>query len=345
MSTLSKLSTTVSDLREDRTRLLLFALDNLIWPILLVAFVVFSVLLPEIFTQYQNIEFLLYTSAGLGAITLAEGICLISGNFDLSVGSVAGFSAMAAALFLTEWFPAAPGIVGIVVILVVGGAIGFLNGVSIAKFDVNPFLQTLSTLIIFEGAILVLSSRSVYGLPASYLWLGGGDLTLGGLFPQGMPIAVFFMLALFVIVWFMLTKTRFGRAVYAVGGDEESAAEAGIDTDRVVIVVFVLSGMLSATGGLLLTGFNGGATPTLGTAQLFPAFTAAVIGGISLFGGRGNVINSLGGVLLLSTIAAGLVMLNIDPQIVQTINGIVLFSAILLYTFVQRFRERLLSDL
>jgi|AntDeeMinimDraft_5_1070356.scaffolds.fasta_scaffold01151_1 ribose/xylose/arabinose/galactoside ABC-type transport system permease subunit len=345
MTTLSNLQTSVDELRGDRTRVLLFALDNLIWPILLVAFIVFSVLLPEIFTQYRNIEFLLYTSAGLGAIALAEGICLISGNFDLSVGSIAGFSSMAAALFLTSWFPGVPGVVGILVLLAVGGAIGFFNGYFIAKFDVNPFLQTLSTLIIFEGGILVLSSRSVYGLPESYLWLGGGDVTLGGLLPQGIPVAVFFMLGLFVAVWFMLSKTRFGRSIYAVGGDEESAAEAGIDTDRVVIAVFVLSGMLAATGGLLLAGFNGGATPTLGTQQLFPAFTAAVIGGISLFGGRGNVLNALGGVLLLGTIAAGLVMLNIDPQIVQTINGAVLFSAILLYTFVQRFRERLLSDL
>lgn len=345
MTTLSNLQTSIDELRGDRTRLLLFALDNLIWPILIVAFIAFSVLLPEIFTQYRNIEFLLYTSAGLGAIALAEGICLISGNFDLSVGSIAGFSSMAAALFLTSWFPGMPGVVGILVLLAVGGGIGFLNGFFIARFDVNPFLQTLSTLIIFEGGILVLSSRSVYGLPESYLWLGGGDVTLGGLLPQGIPVAVFFMLGLFVAVWFMLSKTRFGRSIYAVGGDEESAAEAGIDTERVIIAVFVLSGMLAATGGLLLAGFNGGATPTLGTQQLFPAFTAAVIGGISLFGGRGNVLNALGGVLLLGTIAAGLVMLNIDPQIVQTINGMVLFAAILLYTFVQRFRERLLSDL
>lgn len=345
MSITSNLSSRISQLTEDRTRMMLFTLDNLIWPILLVAFVIFSVLLPEIFTQYNNIEFLLYTSAGLGAIALAEAICLISGNFDLSVGSIAGFSSMAAALFLTEWFPGAPGVAGILVILAVGGTIGFLNGFFIAKFDVNPFLQTLSTLIIFEGGILVLSTRSVYGLPESYLWLGGGDVTLGGLLPESAPIAIFFLLLLYIGVWFMLTKIPFGRKVYAVGGNEDSAAEAGIDTDRVVITVFVLSGMFAAMGGLLLTGFNGGATPTLGTAQLFPAFTAAVIGGISLFGGRGNILNALGGVLLLSTIAAGLVMLNIDPQIVQAVNGVVLFSAILLYTFVHRYRERLLSAL
>lgn len=345
MSTLSDLGRRVSRLQGDRTRLLLFALDNLIWPIVFVAFVCFSLLLPEIFSQYQNIEFLLFTSAGLGAIALAESICLISGNFDLSVGSVAGFSAMFAALFLGRWFPEAPGIVGIPVLLAVGGTIGLLNGFFIAKYDVNPFLQTLAALIIFEGGILVLSTRSVYGLPESYLWLGGGDTSLGGLLPQPVPVAIFFILALFVAVWFVLVKTRFGRAVYAVGGDEQSAAEAGINTDRVVILVFVISGVLSATGGLLLTGFNGGATPTLGTSQLFPAFTAAVIGGISLFGGRGNVFNALGGVLLLGTISAGLVMLNIDPQVIQTINGVVLFAAILLYTFVQRLRERLLSDI
>jgi ribose/xylose/arabinose/galactoside ABC-type transport system permease subunit len=345
VSTLFNVSSKISELQGDRTRMLLLALDNLIWPVLLVAFMIFSLLLPEIFTQYGNIEFLLYTSAGLGAITLAEAICLITGKFDLSVGSIAGFSSMFTALFLTSWFSGAPGIVGILVILAVGGGIGFLNGFFIAKFDVKPFLQTLTALIIFEGGILILSTRSVYELPESYLWLGDGEVALGGLLPQSVPIAVFFILGLFVTVWFVLMKTRFGRAMYAVGGEEESAAEAGIDTDRVVITVFVLSGMLSATGGLLLTGFNGGATPTLGTSQLFPAFTAAVIGGVSLFGGRGNVFNALGGVLLLSTIAAGLVMLNIDPQVVQTINGLVLFAAILLYTFVQRFREQLLSDL
>ena len=345
MSKLSDLSVTFPNFQQDRTRMMLFTLDNLIWPILLVAFLAFSILLPQIFVQYPNIQFLLYTSAGIGAITLAEGICLISGNFDLSVGSVAGFSAMFAALFLKQWAPGMPGIAGIIVLLAVGGIIGFANGFFIAKLGINPFLQTLSTLTVFQGGILVLSTRSVYGLPDSYLWLGGGKVSLGGLLPKPIPIAVLFMLMLFVTVWFILTKTRFGREIYAVGGDEESAAEAGIDTDRIVIMVFVLSGMLAAVGGLLLTGFNGGATPTLGTSELFPAFTAAVIGGISLFGGRGNVLNSLGGVLLLSTISAGLVMLNIDPQIVQTINGLVLFTAILLYTFVQRFRGRLLSDL
>lgn len=344
MSTLSNLRSSVENITDsDSTRRLLFLLDNLIWPVLLVAFVGFSLLLPEIFTRFQNVRFLLYTSAGIGAIALAEAVCLISGNFDLSVGSIAGFSAMATAILLTDLFPGLPGLAGIPIILLIGGVIGLYNGFFIAKFGVNPFLQTLSSLIIFEGGILVMSTQSKYGLPDSYLYLGGADVTIPAV--AEIPVAIFVMVAMFVGVWFVLKNTRFGRSVYAVGGNEDSAAEAGIDTDRTVIAVYVISGMLAAMGGLLLTGFNGGATPTLGTQQLFPAFTAAVIAGISLFGGRGNVFNVLGGVLLLGTIQAGLVMMNVNPRLVQTINGVVLFAAILLYTGVEDIRERLLSDL
>jgi ribose/xylose/arabinose/galactoside ABC-type transport system permease subunit len=344
MSTIADIRSSVDGLlRGNRTQLLLSVLDNLIWPILIVSFVAFSLLLPRLFTSFSNVNFLLYQSAGLGAIALAESICLISGNFDLSVGSIAGFTAMATALLLTKWAPALPGVVGYPFILLLGALLGLINGFFIAKFGVNPFLQTLSTLIIFEGGILVLSTQSIFGLPSSYTWLGGESI--GTPLTPEIPIAVFFMLALFIVMWFVLTKTRFGRSVYAVGGDEDSASEAGIDSDRVIIAVYVISGMLAATGGLLLTGFNASATPTMGTQELFPAFTAAVIGGISLYGGRGNVFNALGGVLLLTTIQAGLVMLAIGPEFIRTINGIVLFLAILLYTGVERLRGRLLSDL
>jgi ribose/xylose/arabinose/galactoside ABC-type transport system permease subunit len=341
---LSTLRTSADSLTDgNRTQLLLSVLDNLIWPILVVSFIAFSVLLPELFTTFSNVKFLLYQSAGLGAIALAESICLISGNFDLSVGSIAGFSAMATALLLTKWLPALPGFVGYPFILFVGALLGLINGLCIAKFGVNPFLQTLSTLIIFEGGILVLSTQSVFGLPSGYTWLGGASVD-PPVTPE-IPIAVFFMFGLFVLLWFVLTKTRFGRAVYAVGGDEESASEAGIDTEFVIIAVYVISGVLAATGGLLLTGFNASVTPSMGTQELFPAFTAAVIGGVSLYGGRGNVFNALGGVLLLTTIQAGLVMLAVGPEFIRTVNGLVLFAAILLYTGVEQVRDRLLSGL
>lgn len=344
MSASSKITARITDASDlDTNRLLLLVLDNLVWPILLVTFIAFSVALPQIFTQGSNVRFLLYQSAGLGAIALAEAVALLSGNFDLSVGPIAGFSAMATALFLTKWAAGVPGILGYPFIVLVGGLIGLINGLFIAKFGVNPFLQTLSAYIILDGGMLVLSVNSIFNLPSSYVWLGGASITLPLL--STVPVAVLFFLLLFACVWFVLVKTRFGRAIYAVGGDEDSAAEAGINTDRVVISVFVISGVLSAIGGLLLTGFNHAATSNLGTPLLFPAFAAAVIGGISLDGGRGNVFNVLGGVILLGTIQAGLTMMSFGPQVNRTINGVVLFAAILLYTWVNGFRGRLLSDL
>jgi ribose/xylose/arabinose/galactoside ABC-type transport system permease subunit len=144
----------------DEEGLIVLFLDNLIWPLLVVVFALFVFLLPGTFLTVENIQFLLYTSAALGMIALAESICLISGNFDLSVGSIAGFSSMFTAMFLSQWFPSMPGIVGIVIILAVGGFIGMMNGFSISYLGVNPFLQTLSFLIIFEGGILVISSTS-----------------------------------------------------------------------------------------------------------------------------------------------------------------------------------------
>lgn len=344
MSSLPKIGLTIDDVTNtDRTRLLLSTLGNLVWPILLVSFVGFAIALPQIFTTTSNVKFLLYQSAGLGAIALAEAVVLLSGNFDLSVGPIAGFSAMATALFFAEWTAGVPGVIGIPVILLVGGAIGLINGVFIAKLNVNPFLQTLAMFIILDGGMLVLSSTAVFDVPASYLWLGGAEIGVPGL--GNVPVAIFALVGLFVGMWLILTRSRFGRSIYAVGGDEDSAAEAGIDTDRVVIAVFVTSGMLSAVGGLLLTGFNFAATTNLGTPLLFPAFAAAVLGGISLQGGRGNIFNVLGGVLLLSTIQAGLTMMAFGPQISRTVNGLVLLAAILLYTWVDNFRGRLLSDL
>ncbi len=322
----------------DKKTLIVTFMDNLVWPLLIVVFLFFSLFIPDSFLTTRNMQFLLYSSAALGMIALAESLCLISGNFDLSVGSIAGFSAMFAGTFMAQWFPSTPGVVGIALILGVGGFIGLMNGLSISYLGVNPFLQTLAFLIIFQGGILIISNTSQTALPEVYTFIGGG--TIAG----GIPIAILLMLAVFGLFGLILKYSRFGAKVYAVGGNETAAEEAGINTKRIVVYVYILSGVLSAFGGLLFTGFLGAATPTLGENALFPAFAAAVIGGISLFGGRGKVVGALGGVLLLGTIEAGLVMLRVDPNTIQTTTGLVLFGAILLYTFIEKYRSRLLAQ-
>jgi ribose/xylose/arabinose/galactoside ABC-type transport system permease subunit len=156
-------------------------------------------------------------------------------------------------------------------------------------------------------------------------------------------VAVVILLALFAAAAFLLKYRPFGLSVYAVGGNERASQEAGINTARVVLLVYVVSGALAGVGGLLYTGFLGAATPSLGDGSLFPAFAAAVIGGISIFGGRGNILGALGGVLLLGTIQAGLVMLDIQPTVIRMTNGVILLAAILLYTGIERYRKRVLQ--
>jgi len=334
------MKTTIQSLVEptelDSEKVLLSLLDNMIWPILAITFVAFSIFLP-VFYSLGNVRAMLFSAAALSAIVLAESLCLLSGHFDLSVGSIAGFSAIFMGVFLTSWFPNTPGSVAIVLILVVGGVIGLMNGLSIAYIGVNPFLQTLAFLMIFRGGVTWLSTASMTDLPELYLFVGGGNI-------DRVPVAVILMAAIYVLAGLWLKYSKTGRAVYAVGGNKQAAREAGINTEFVVVLVYVLSGVLSALGGLLFTGFLGAATPTIAEQALFPAFAAAVIGGVSLFGGRGNVAGAAGGVLLLGMIQSGLVLLRVDPTTINMINGIVLLVAVILYTLEERFRTRLLAS-
>jgi len=320
---------------DDSKQLLLFALDNMIWPLLIVTFAVFSFLVPIFFTR-GNIESLLFGSAALGAIVLAETVCLLSGHFDLSVGSVAGFSAVFTGVFLTQWMPGTPGIVAILVILTVGAVIGLMNGISVAYIGVNPFLQTLAFLIIFRGSVTLLSTSTMTDLPSLYTYVGGGTLV------AGIPVAVALMIVLYAIVGYWSKYSSLGRAIYAIGSDKHAAAQGGVDVERVILLVYVLSGTLSALGGLLFTGYIGAAAPTIGNNTVFPAFAAAIIGGVGLFGGRGKALGAAGGVLLLATIETGLVLLNVAPTAVNVVNGIILLIAIILYTLEDRFRKRVL---
>jgi ribose/xylose/arabinose/galactoside ABC-type transport system permease subunit len=289
-----------------------------------------------VFSSFGNIRALLFGAAALSAIVLAETLCLLSGHFDLSVGATAGFSAIFTALLLTQWMPGLGGIVGILAILMVGAAIGLFNGISISYIGVNPFLQTLAMLMILSGSVVLLSSSALTGLPETYLLLGGEQI-------GQIPISIILMATIFIVTGIWLRYSGIGRAIYAVGGNKKAAMEAGINTKFVVVLVYVLSGMLSALGGLLYTGYLGVAPPTIGQNDVFPAFAAAVIGGVSLFGGRGNVLGAVGGVILLASIESGLILYGVEATAVNVVNGVVLLGAILIYTMEEQIRQRIIT--
>lgn len=315
---------------------LLRLLDNMIWPILVFGVAVTAVLVPQTFRNLQSIQFILHGAVGLGFVTLAASICLIAGYFDLSVAAISGFSAMFTALVIGEsgWNILPNAVAGFVIIGLVGITIGVFNGYMISKRGVNPFLQTLAMLIILDGATVTLSQVTVTGLPP--LYTTPGDVSW---------IAVLLLILSFVLVGAFLRYTDVGQGIYALGSDEGSARAIGIDTDRLTVLIYAVSGFFSAVGGLMLSGFIGVVSPTLGDTLLFPAFAGAVIGGISLYGGRGNITGALGGVLLLGLIQSALNLSGVQPEQIQLTNGVILLIAILIYNSRRDIRKRILSQM
>ncbi|WP_049954782.1 ABC transporter permease [Halostagnicola larsenii] len=310
----------------------LILIENMIWPILAIISFFILLFVPRVFTNTATLELMLFAAVPLGLIVLAESICLLSGHFDLSVGAIAGFSAVFTAMALAEWNLIANPFLGILLIIAVGCAIGAMNGIMIAKFGMNPFLQTLAFFIIFGGGKLALTTQPISGLPEGYTAAGNSA-----------PVAIGILLASFAVMAGIFKYTEFGQAVYAVGSDKEAARAVGINTERTIILVYTLSGFFCAIAGLMLSGYTGLVSPNVADDMVFSAFAAAIIGGISLFGGRGKLLGALGGVLLLSIIETALTVSGFDPTLIEVMNGIVLMIAILLYNMKENIRGQVLS--
>ena len=319
----------------DRDDVVLTLLDNMIWPILAVVLLGVLVLVPQTF---RSVELIFWGAVPIGLLVLAESLCLLSGHFDLSVGSIAGFSAMFTGMVLGTcpscWSLTTNPWLGFAIILLVGSLIGLTNGVMIAKVGLNPFLQTLAFLILFEGAKTAMQTQPVTGLPGLYTQVGGTP-----------RLAIGVMLAAFAIAGLVLQYTSIGQGIYALGSSESSAREVGINTEQLIIVVYTVSGMLSAIAGLMLTGFTGVVPPLIGEGLVFQAFAGAVIGGISLFGGRGKITGALGGVILIQVVQSALNNSGaIGATQIQAINGLVLLLAIVLYSTQTKLRARILAS-
>ena len=316
---------------------LLFVLDHLVWGILGVILLVCSVTIEHFFQVGIFINILQHaTFVGLLAIGLS--FCIVAGHMDLSIESVMAFGAMlAAALTASRGSPFGFQLntwATLVVVLGFGGLVGLFNAVLVVRFKINAFIVTLATYISVRGLGLILTGgRSMYGLPDEFRAAGSADLL-------GLPLLIWILVVTYLIFGSVLKRTQFGRWVTLVGGNPMAPYRAGIDVDRVLYRVFILSGIVAAFAGFLLAARTNGATPNLGLGMLFEAFAAVVIGGVSLRGGIGGLSGVFAGVLLLSTIDTAINIMGLDASYMQVIRGGLMLLAVLLDSVKQSIERR-----
>ncbi|QHJ72159.1 MULTISPECIES: ribose ABC transporter permease [Planococcaceae] len=248
---------------------------------------------------------------------------ILTGGIDLSVGSILALTgAVTAGMMASGVDPILAMFVG----LLLGALLGAFNGIIIAKGKVAPFIATLATMTIYRGLTLVYTE----GRPVSGLGDGGAFQMLGRGYFLGIPIPVVTMIISFLILYFILKKTTFGRRVYAVGGNEEASILSGINADRIKIYVYSLIGFLSAFAALILTSRLNSAQPTAGQMFELDAIAAVVLGGTSLTGGRGWIVGTLIGALIIGVLNNGLNLIGVSSFFQQVVKGAVILLAVLL---------------
>ena len=276
----------------------------------------------EAFYSPGNIINILKQASIMSVIAIGQTFCLITGGMDLSASSVMALTGVCSAMYSL----ADNTNMGMAVLaaLGVGMVCGLINGVIIAKGHVPAFIATLGMQQAARGmALLITNARPVFGLSPTYTFLGSGKV-------GEVPMLVIVMIVVLLLAALILECTKFGRHVYAIGGNELSAHVSGIHVDRVKIIVYVIMGALSGLGGLLLAGRLQSGSPTMAEGYELDAIAGAVIGGISTSGGVGKVYGAVVGSLLLAMISNGLDMLNVSAYYQQIIKGAIIVLAVLL---------------
>lgn len=289
-----------------------------VWMLLVVG-VVLSIVSPVFFTSANLLNVALATSV-VALLAAGQTFVIILAEIDLSVGATLGFSAMVTALTLREQ----PTVTGIAVGLAVGTAAGLVNGLLVTKTRMPSFIATLAMMSVLAGLTLQISAGNPVGV-ADYDFQNIGQAVA-----FGVPVPVWIMIAVFVVCGLLLTRTRFGRYVYATGDNAEAAKLSGIPTDRVKILAFMISGLLAGLAGFIVTARLSTASPTAGTGLELVAIAAVIIGGTSLAGGRGNLVGTLVGAFILGVVDNGMNLLDVSPFLQNVVKGVVILFAVLL---------------
>jgi ribose/xylose/arabinose/galactoside ABC-type transport system permease subunit len=291
--------------------------------IALVLICLFLTLTTDSFLTTSNLTNIIVQTSVVGIAAVGGTLVIITSGIDLSVGSNVALSGMVAAYAMKhDLVPG--GLGGVAMALLVGVLIGSFNGASTTVLRLTPFIATLAMLAMARGLTQQVSQgQTIFGFPASYTVLGNGSIA-------GIQAPVVVTVVVFLIGHVLLTRTSFGHQVYALGGNREAARLAGIPVRRVEFAVYALAGLCAGLAAVVLTGRLDSALASGATGLELQVIAAVVIGGTSLFGGRGSLAGTFLGVVLIGVIVNGLTLLNVNPFWQQFVQGAVIFVAVLL---------------
>jgi len=294
----------------------------------LVVIVLVGALINNKFLTPINIVNILANTSALALLVLGETLVLIAGKFDLSLESIVGLAPATGLMLVLSsaargWGIDLPVPVGLVAMLALGALVGAINGTLVVRLRLNAFIVTLAMLIILRGLLLGMThGETLFEVPDAYLFLGAATVA-------GLPVSVWLTALCYVAAALFLRYHRLGRALYAIGGNAQAARAAGIRVGRVTIGAYVVAGLLAAVAGLIMCGRVGAVAANQGNGWIFNVFAAAVIGGVSLDGGKGTMLGALTGALLLNVVDNLLTLAQVETFWIQAIYGGIILLALM----------------
>jgi ribose transport system permease protein len=299
--------------------------------LIFILWIIFLSFATNTFLKSQNIFTVLRQAAIVSIASIGEMLVMLLGGMDVSIAALLGFSGIVGVSLMVN-FGVSPVLASLVCVLV-GGLIGFINGILVTKVRINSVIATLGMMTVLNGiALAYTQGKTIVGPQLNKI----AFLSRGYIGP--IPIPVILMFIFYFVFYLVLNKTVFGARIYAIGNNEKASWLAGIKVDRLKILVFTVAGFLGGFGGMLQASRQGSATSSMGNEFLFPILTAVILGGISLSGGKGKIQNTLIAAIFLMTITNGMVLLGISLYVQGIVSGLILIIALSLDRL--RYRKR-----
>jgi ribose transport system permease protein len=298
--------------------------DRLVW-VILAAIIIFSTFASEFFTNPRNLKNVFCVQPiGLGLASLGQAFVVISGGIDLSAGAAISFMSCMAAGVMKSYPNISPVLV-VFLFMLMGAAIGAVNGFIVVKLRVTPIMATLATMNILNGLTLFYTKRTIGGVPSAFRFLSDGRIF-------GIPFSIIWFLAVLLICYLILNKNKVGKYIYSVGSDAEVSTLSGINVSQIKLLAFVIGGVLVGLAAAFLTARLGGGGPRIGAFYEITVISAVVIGGISLAGGIGSLFCAVGGVLILTVFANIMNLTDLNPYAQTVFQGLLLITAVGFYS-------------